>query len=325
MLIDPKKILIIQTAFIGDTILASSVAEELHFSFPKAKIVLLVKKGNESIFENHPFLEIWTHDKSHKYKSLFTLIKKIRQEKFDVVINLHRYLSSNLMSVFSGAKYIAGFQSFLSNFFHHSVKHQFKKGLHEIHRYHQLVEPITHQKNVFYPKLYFENHIPNDFDFNKKYVCLFPASIWATKQMPPLKWVELIQRFSKDVTIYLCGAKNDFQLCEFIKNKSNRDNCFNIAGKYSILQIASIVKHAQRTYVNDSSPLHIASSVNAPVTAFFCSTVTDFGFYPLSEDSEAIEVKNLDCRPCGIHGHKECPKKHFKCGLELDISKVKVV
>ena len=29
----------------------------------------------------------------------------------------------------------------------------------------------------------------------------------------------------------------------------------------------------------------------------------------------AIQIEeNLDCRPCGLHGHKECPKGHFKCG-----------
>ena len=54
---DFKNILVIQTAFIGDAILASSVLEKLHSSFPEAKISLLVKKGNESLYESHPFLD----------------------------------------------------------------------------------------------------------------------------------------------------------------------------------------------------------------------------------------------------------------------------
>jgi heptosyltransferase-2 len=95
MIEKPNKILIIQTAFIGDTILASSVAEEVHYYFPNAEIYLLVKKGNEGIYENHPFLKIITHDKSQKLSSLWRLIKFIWSEKFDTIINLHRYFSSH--------------------------------------------------------------------------------------------------------------------------------------------------------------------------------------------------------------------------------------
>ncbi|GAB4202331.1 MAG: glycosyltransferase family 9 protein [Bacteroidia bacterium] len=321
----PKKILIIQTAFIGDAILATSVAEELHHTFPDAQIFMLVKKGNESLFDRHPFLKIWTHDKSRKYYSLLRLIKTIRKEKFDVVINLHRYLSSNILTLLSNARFTAGFQSPLSFMFSHRVLHHFKKDYHEIHRYHDLTFPITRQEKIFLPKLYPSIELPKDFLPQKKYVCFFPGSVWATKQLPPDKWIALARRFSNDVEIYLCGSKTESSLCEYIKNKSERNNVFNIAGQYSLFETMSIVRQSQRVYTNDSAPLHIASALNIPVTAFFCSTVKDFGFYPLSEDSEVLEVENLDCRPCGIHGKKQCPKHHFRCGLEIDIHKAKVI
>lgn len=320
----PQKILIIQTAFIGDTILATSVAEELHTVFPNAQIVLLIKKGYEELFHQHPFLTIWTHDKSKKYSSLFSLIKKIRQEKFDAVINLHRYFSSNLLTVLSGASYKSGFQSFLSIFFSHSVRHSFQKNLHEIHRYHQLTEPLSQQSTVYLPKLYPPNHLPESFCTNKKYVCLFPGSVWATKQLPPARWLELIQYFSDDTEIYLCGSVQDKTLCAYLSVQSGRNNVRNIAGEYTLLEMAAIMQKAQRVYVNDSAPLHIASALNIPVTAFFCSTVTDFGFYPLSTDSQVLEVKDLKCRPCGIHGYRQCPQGHFRCGLDMPVSEARI-
>ena len=68
-------------------------------------------------------------------------------------------------------------------------------------------------------------------------------------------------------------------------------------------------------YVLDSAPLHICSAMNAPTTAIFCSTAPQFGFGPLAEGAIILETKlDLDCRPCGKHGHKECPKGHFRCG-----------
>ena len=80
------------------------------------------------------------------------------------------------------------------------------------------------------------------------------------------------------------------------------------------------MESATRNYVNDSGPLHLASSVNAPVTAFFCSTTPNFGFGPLSENSAIVEVENLDCRPCGLHGHKTCPKGHFECAEKMNVN-----
>jgi heptosyltransferase-2 len=74
------------------------------------------------------------------------------------------------------------------------------------------------------------------------------------------------------------------------------------------------MKYAEMNYVNDSAPMHLASAVNAPVTAYFCSTIPEFGFGPLSENSTVVQTtEKLPCRPCGLHGKRKCPEGHFKC------------
>jgi heptosyltransferase-2 len=81
------------------------------------------------------------------------------------------------------------------------------------------------------------------------------------------------------------------------------------------------MKNAQMNYVNDSAPMHLASAVNAPVTAIFCSTIPAFGFTPLSDHSRVIETSEvLPCRPCGLHGYAKCPKGHFKCAETIEIN-----
>jgi len=119
---------------------------------------------------------------------------------------------------------------------------------------------------------------------------------------------------SDSSSIYFLGAQSDSTYCQKLLKESNAKNVVSLCGELSLLQSAALMKDATRNYVNDSGPLHLASSVNAKVTAFFCSTVPDFGFGPLSDDYETKEVANLDCRPCGLHGHQSCPKGHFKCG-----------
>jgi heptosyltransferase-2 len=79
------------------------------------------------------------------------------------------------------------------------------------------------------------------------------------------------------------------------------------------------MKDALMNYVNDSAPMHFASAVNAPVTAVYCSTIPSFGFGPLSDKKFIVEIKApLDCRPCGLHGYRACPRGHFNCAYKIE-------
>ena len=313
-----KNILIIQTAFIGDAILASSLIEKLHHTLPAATISILVRKGNETIYQRHPFLRevlVWTKSEN-KFANLLSLLKQIRRNKYDCVINCHRYASSGFLTAFSGAKHTTGYkENPFSAFFNFNVKHSIGDGRHETKRYNELIEDFT-DNIVFKPKLY-----PTDSDFDsvkkyksEKYFCLAPASVWFTKQLPVDKWIELCNLLDQSCSIYLIGGPGDVLLFEEIKSKSQHPAIKNLAGRLSLLQSAALIKDAEMNYVNDSAPLHLASSVDAAVTAFFCSTIPEFGFGPLSSNTTIIEVKNLPCRPCGLHGRKACPLGHFKCG-----------
>jgi heptosyltransferase-2 len=318
-----QKILIIQTAFIGDVILATPLIGNLKTQFPDAKIDFLVKNGNQSLLRNEPNInEILVFDKKKKVASLLELLKKIRANKYDLVINLHRFASSGILTFLSGAKQKLGFKKNPFSFaYTQSFPHEIGNGKHEVDRNLELIKHLTSNVNR-QPKLY-----PSSEDFEviktyqtENYYCLAPASVWFTKQAPKEIWLKLIAKLSaENSTIYLLGGPDDKELCEEIKAKTNAEKVENLAGKLSLMQSAALIKSAKRNYVNDSGPLHLASAMNAPVTAFFCSTTPLFGFGPLSDDSEIIEVENLSCRPCGLHGHKECPKGNFRCGNELKI------
>lgn len=323
-----KKILIIQTAFIGDVILATSLVEKLHQKYPNAAIDFLLKKGTEGVLNQHPFLNnIFILDKSkNKFLEIFRLITTFKKEKYDLAVNVHRFGSSGLIAGFSGAKLIVGFKKNPFSFlFNKKFDHQISATnfIHEINRNQKLIEEITDSvaaKPKLYPtQLNYSSVLPYQ---NNTYVCLAPASVWFTKQLPVSKWVELINSFDKSLTIYLLGAKNDVALCESIVTQSKNNNIRILAGKLNMLESAALMEKAKMNYVNDSAPLHICSAMNAPVTAFFCSTVPNFGFTPLSDNSKIIEsAKQLDCRPCGLHGFKTCPKEHFECGNTINVLK----
>jgi heptosyltransferase II len=120
--------------------------------------------------------------------------------------------------------------------------------------------------------------------------------------------------------ILLLGGPADVAACTEIEKTIEHAQITNLAGKLSFLQTAALMKDARMNYVNDSAPMHIASAMNAPVTAFFLSTIPSFGFGPHSDASFIREVDGLSCRPCGLHGYRSCPKGHFRCAIELNMT-----
>lgn len=314
-----QKILLIQTAFIGDVILATALVEKIHRQFPSATIDFLVRKGNESLLKNNPNLRrilIWDK-KKQKTRNLLKLLRQIRQERYGAVVNLQRFFSTGMLTALSGAKERIGFDKNPWAFgFTHKVPHLFSTEedfIHEIDRNLSLISHWTDAQRER-PKLY-----PSEKDYqivpsNQKYVCIAPTSVWYTKQLPPERWVALIDKLPSDWTIYLLGGPSDKVACEAILQRTDHKNVINTAGQLNFLQSAALMSKAVMNYVNDSAPLHMASAMNAPVTAAFCSTVPEFGFTPLSEQSWIVETKEiLDCRPCGLHGYKACPLEHFRC------------
>ena len=324
-----KKFLIIQTASIGDVILATALPEKLHEKYPCAQIDVLIKKGNHSLFYNHPFItNVFIRNKAlGKRKSFLHLLQEIYAEKYDFIINVQRFSFTALLTVFGGAKQTIGFKGNLfSLFYTRRVKHNISASgkLHETERNHQLISHLTGEK-AGKVRLY-----PSQKDFAKvsgykttAYICIAPASLWFTKQFPKEKWVELLKQLPSQYAVYLLGGKDDRELCEFIISNSGRANCLNLTGELKLLETAALMKHSRMNYVNDSAPMHLASAVDAPVAAIFCSTVPGFGFGPLSEKSFIIETKKaLTCRPCGLHGHKSCPENHFKCAQTINIEQL---
>ncbi|MGB0166096.1 MAG: glycosyltransferase family 9 protein [Luteibaculum sp.] len=318
-----EKVLIIQSAFIGDAILASSMLETVHRENPEAEIHLLVRKGNEALYASHPFLaKLWVWDKSHKYKSLFNLLSAIRKERFHYVFCAQRFGTMGLFTVLCGAKIKVGFKknpwSFL---FTKRIAHHFAPNWHEIDRNNGLLEPWLGKIKPALPRLY-----PSEKDRatsaqykGKPYLCLFPSSVWATKQLPAEKWLELIE-LNPSYRIYLMGSPADKALCDSILKASKHPDIQNLCGKLKLLESAALMEGAKMNFVNDSAPLHLATATNSPVRAFYCSTIPEFGFGPLSEDSAVIETKEkLSCRPCGLHGKKACPLGHFRCAFTIDL------
>lgn len=259
--------------------------------------------------------------KKEKYLGLWKLVKALRAEHYDWAINCQRFTASGLVTVFSGARQTVGFgKNPLSLLFNRRVAHVFgtpQQPIHEVERNLRLIENLTDdsfEKPCLYPSTDDVAKVRGIKPANGRYVCIAPTSVWFTKQFPEHKWLQLIERIPQNCAVLLLGGPDDAEICNRIKQGTEHPVVHNLAGRLSFLESAALMQGALMNYVNDSAPMHLASAVNAPVAAVFCSTVPTFGFTPLSNISTVVETEHpLACRPCGLHGYRACPKGHFAC------------
>jgi ADP-heptose:LPS heptosyltransferase len=321
------KFLIIQTANIGDVILATSLVEKIKSKFPSATIDFLLKKGNEELLLHNPHIDhVFLWDKSlGNVWGVLKATSQLRGKTYNYVINCQRRSVAGILTRFSRADFRIGFKrSAFSVFLNHKARYHVIDGIHEIERNQELINFLTDNQPSM-PKLY-----PSKENFGRiaaysvgKYICIAPASKWFTKQFPAEKWEEFINCTDPKIKVYLIGSESESAYCEAIAEKCKHPHVFNLAGRLHLLDVAALMKNARMNYVNDSAPLHIASAVNANVKVVFCCTMPQFGFGPLSDHSEIIETDEpLACRPCSAKGLKACPEKHFKCAWTIDVKKL---
>ena len=129
--------LLIQTAFIGDVILATALVEYLAQHEPATPLDVLVRRGNEGLLVGNPHIRqvlIWDK-KTKKYPNLLRLLRQIRQARYSRVVTLQRFASTGFLTAFSGAPIRAGFaENPFSRFFTWRVLHVIGDGTHEVTR-----------------------------------------------------------------------------------------------------------------------------------------------------------------------------------------------
>lgn len=328
----PLATLLIQTAFIGDVILATALVESLAQHAPDAPLDVLVRRGNEGLLVGNPHIRrvlIWDK-KSQKYPNLLRLLRQIRQEDYYQVVTLQRFASTGFLTAFSGAPLRAGFtENPFSRFFTRRVPHVIGDGTHEVARNLHLLPEAVSGRPLPRPRLYptpADEAAAEPYAAVGEYVCLAPTSVWFTKQYPEEKWLELLAALPAALPVYLLGGPPDTAACERLTQAAARPGLVNLSGKLSLLASAALMRGAVLNYVNDSAPLHLCSATDAPVCAIFCSTVPAFGFGPLSTFARVVEHPGpLACRPCGLHGHARCPLGHFRCAREIETAQLLAV
>jgi heptosyltransferase-2 len=321
-----RRILVLQTAFLGDAILSLPFLQELSKKNPDSQIDVITIPGCVEIFAACPAVSnVFVLDKHGAHKSLFTTLafaKRFSPRNYSALYSLHRSLRSTLFARATGIPETFGFDtSALSFLYRHKIIYHREQ--HEVQRLLAFLQDETLLASwQVLPDMWltakqkeFVAEILSPVNRNKRWIAVAPGSVWQTKRYPELFFKRIIDYFSDGgYEILLLGGKAEADLCETF---CTRDGVYNFAGKVSIVESKLIVEQSALLLTNDSATTHVGMAANAKTLTIYCSTVPSIGFYPYNEGSAWIGKDDLPCKPCGIHGHRACPEKHFKCGLEL--------
>jgi heptosyltransferase-2 len=326
-----NKILVIQTAFIGDAILTLPLIQVLKQNYPQSLIDVIVVPRTAEIFANHPAIsKIIQYDKRGSDKGLKCLWQfrtRLSSQNYNLVIVPHRSLRSALLTWMLKPTMSIGFDRSAGRWLFKRIV-RYNPTDHEIERNLTLLSPLKLPITATgLPRLYPSIHdtqiidsILNDYGLNryKNIVAAAPGTIWNTKRWPADRFAAVCKHISaENIAVVLVGGKEDEALCKEVMEIAQVKNVFNTAGKLSLLQSAELIRRCKVLISNDSAPMHLAIAVGTPVVAIFGATVPEFGFAPRGPRDIVVETNGLKCRPCSIHGGVKCPIKTFECMLSI--------
>ncbi|MCW7471151.1 lipopolysaccharide heptosyltransferase II [Leptospira kanakyensis] len=336
----PEKILIIQTAFLGDLILSTSFFHAVKTEHPGAEIHVLVNAGTESVLENNPDLtKVWSLDKKRIKKNPFAFLHfagLLKKESFNKVYSAHFSFRSSLLSYLTRAPIRIGYKESGFSFLHTRTVQRPKQGPHEVEKLFSLLfEAYDYPSGRERRPYLFPGQLEEDSFLTKKkgiltsdegYILIAPSSLWETKRMPEEKFVSVITQIlrKRKETVILIGSKADLEIentiFRLMKTEPlelrERERLFSLVGKTNLKELMVWIRNANAIVSNDSSPIHFASAFNTPTVMLYGATIPAFGYGSLSDRHKIMEVKGLNCRPCGIHGGRICPEGHFRCMMD---------
>ncbi len=318
-----KKILIIRLSSIGDIILTTPVIRLLRKRFPEAHIDYLTKSRFAGLLRHDPQIDrLIEFPETGTLKNLFQIRHFLREQNYNVIIDLHKNFRSLILSVRQNTKFTGrlrkyGWPRFNLVKFGRDIYCSVQPVL---QRYIDVAAPLQIIDDGAGTELFLAQEDHSGFqhksglgqETRNPIIALAPGAGYFSKRWPLENYQKIAAEIIKNgKTCLVLGGPEDRRLGETIKKAA--PEIIDLTGKLSLRQSAAALKTATRLITNDTGLMHMAEAVKTPVTAIFGSTVRQLGFYPFLPQSRVFENLQLSCRPCSHVGRPNCPQGHFLC------------
>jgi heptosyltransferase-2 len=332
--------LVIQTSFLGDTVLTTPLIAELARRGP---VDVVATPASAALLANDPSIrKLYVYDKRGRDSGaagLLRLARAIARDSREAVdgstppSERAAYLAqgsvrSASLALVAGFRKRIGFDSSPARALY-TVSIPYDRSVHHAERLWRLADsgrgstasemppPRLHPGE---PERAAVDALLGTASDGRPLVALAPGSVWGTKRWP--FYPELAARIARRCRLAIVGSADDSDSARHIVRAAGAQGVVDATGKLSLLASAELIGRADLLVTNDSSPQHLASAMATPTITIFGPTVPAFGFGPLAPHSTTLGHPSLPCRPCHHHGPPTCPLGHWKCMRELGVEVV---
>lgn len=303
---------VFRLSHMGDVALTTGVLS--HWNETRCdSFVFITRAGNVPLLENHPAITriIALEDSDLKTGTWLCKARTIAREYADhTLVDLHSTLRSRILSFFWRGE-IRRYHKFslVRRLYDRTHKDKYKAILEATNvtqRYAMAYGKTLPQQSELVPHIYLKQEEKkraaerlNGLKSDKPLVALHPYATHSSKEWPRQHWTALIDLLDKEGMDWIIIGRDT----KPVFNKHDRDftNITNLRDTCALLAEADLL------ITGDSGPMHLAGGVDTPVLTMFGPTVKAWGFFPGGPNDRVIE-RDLQCRPCSLHGGKECDK-----------------
>ena len=327
--------LVVQTSFLGDTVLTTPLIAELATRGPVD--VVAGPAGAGLLANNGAIRHLIVYDKrgvDTGAEGLWRTARRVRRARaageYCTAYLAQGSLRSAALARLAGCARLVGFDTSAGRWLY-SQRVPYAADRHHAERLWRLAGAMDSgspaRDGALRPRLYpgqpeqrAVDELLGQPDATRPLVGLSPGSVWGTKRWP--YYAELARRIAPAARLAVIGGADDADLATEIVRAAASSSTVNAVGALSLLGSAELIGRCALLVTNDSSPQHLASAMGTPTITIFGPTVPAFGFGPLAPGSVTLGHEHLDCRPCHHHGPPTCPLGHWRCMKELDVSVV---
>ncbi len=320
-------LLILQTSFLGDTVLTLPLITEVRRLFPVGKLSLLCQPLSRELLQDHPAIdEIIVDDKKREDRGMGGLRRKAKflaAKKFTLALTPHKSLRSALLLYLAAIPSRIGFSQSRGWFlFHQRVQRD--PARHDVERNLSLLEAFGVRAEQCRRALDLPISPPVQAQVDGKLRALGinesklifgvnPGSVWPTKRWSGQGFAQLIGLLQEnfDCQVVIFGGVEDGEVVRAVLAECGTA-VISLVGEISMRELPAAIRRCRVFITNDSGPMHIAVAEEVPTVAIFCATTADLGFFPYTPHAIVVE-KKLPCRPCSSHGGRRCPLGSEAC------------
>ena len=312
----PVKILVLRFSSIGDVVLTSPVVRCLRQQVAGAVVHFCTKRSYESIVAHNPHI-----DRCYFLDgNLPDLIRQLRAERYDYVVDLHNNFAAGLIKTLLGTRTYSVDKPGLRTWLYVRWKINTLTPQHVVDRYLETVQPLGVDNDEMGLDYYipYKDQVEADWlppTHRHDYVAFAIGGRHMTKRLPVSRMIELCRKINHPVV--LLGDNHDRAAGEAIVSKLGNRLIYNACGLFNLNQSASLLQQARVVFSHDTGLMHIAAALKKKVYSIWGSSTPQLGTYPYKTPYVLLEKTGLACRPCSQTGFGNCPLKHFRCMNEL--------